>query len=252
MRAWIDDHLDDNELPSVVAQALTLVSGLKTPARLDRVRDAALGRSELPAKEDGALLGAYAAMLFGEEEEPELFERAATAESLGLGVQAELLRAAVRHRLPVGGAVADLAARVRTEVDRLEASEHGALEAVCIGNAALIELARRQGIAPTVAAPDSPREVDVRTIVNTELVKDRRDALQQAEKARQAGGLATSVLVGLLVLIMVVAIGAIIGWAPGNPGAKFGFATGVLGLMSGLIRFVRKKAREAGLPLWPL
>jgi hypothetical protein len=252
MRAWIDNHLDgDKELPSVVAQALTLVSGLKTPARLDRVRDAALGRSELPAKEDTALLGAYAAMLLGDEQ-PALFDRAATAESLGLGVQAELLRAAVRERLPVGGAIADLAARVRSEVDRVQASEHGALEAVCIGNAALIELARKQGITPTVAVPDRPREVDVRSIVNTELVKDRQDALQQAEKARTAGRLATTALAGLLVLITLAAIGVIIGMAGGNPGAKFGFATGVFGLMSSLIGFVTKKARDAGIPPWPL
>ena len=246
MREWADKHLD-KEIPSVIAQALTLDPELQTPKRLEFVRAAANG--ETAPQDNARLLGAYAAVLLADSD-PELLNAAAADRSLGLGVQAELLRSVARHRIPASKAVVELATHVRGEVDRLAAGE-GALEAVCIGNAALIELARGQGIAPNVAIRGRSREVDVRTVENTELVKDRETALRKAEESRKAGRLATSALVGILVLLTLFAIGAIAVWSEGDPGAKFGFAAGVFGLMSTLIGFVTKKARDAGIPPWP-
>jgi len=246
LRKWAAERLD-KQLLSVVAQALILVPDLGTAQRRKRVLDAAKGHSS--GHDDEALLRAYTAVLFAESE-PELFSKAATTRSLGLSVQAELLRAVARKRIQVTDEIVGLAARVRERIDRL-AAEEGGLEAVCVGNAALIELARRQGIGPGVAIHRPPREVDARTIENTELVRARQDAEQKAARYRHVGRQATTVLVGALILITAAMVVAIFIWFRGGLGEKFGFASGVFGLMSGLIGYVVAKARAAGLPPWP-
>jgi hypothetical protein len=83
-------------------------------------------------------------------------------------------------------------------------------------------------------------------------VRAREDALRDAARYRRVGRQATTVLVGLLVLMTVAAVAAIFVWFGTGLGDKFGFASGVFGLMSGLISYVVAKARGAGLPPWPL
>ena len=146
--------------------------------------------------------------------------------------------------------IVGLAAVVRERIDRL-AEREGALEAVCVGNAALIELARRQGIGPTVGIRSRPRELDARTIENTELVRMREDAMRDAERYRLVGRQAVTALVGLLILITVAALVTIFAWYGGALGDKFGVASAVFGAMSGLIGYVVAKARSARLPPWP-
>ena len=89
------------------------------------------------------LLTAYAAVLFAENE-PDLVRTAAADPSLGLGVQAELLRAVARNQIDVTDEIVGLAALVRERIDRLAAGRAASRRRV--GNAALIELARLQGI----------------------------------------------------------------------------------------------------------
>jgi hypothetical protein len=246
LRTWAATHLD-REVASVVAQALILVPELGSAERRERVLAGAKGSAS--AEDDPRLLRAYAAVLFAESE-PGLVRSAAAERSLGLGVQAELLRAVARSRIQVTNEIVGLAALVRERIDRLAAGE-GGLEAVCLGNAALIELARRQGIGPTVAIRGRPREVDARTIENTELVRERENALRDAARYRHVGRQATTTLVGLLILMTVAAMAAIFVWFGDGIGEKFGFASGVFGLMSALIGYVVSKARAAGLPPWP-
>jgi len=147
--------------------------------------------------------------------------------------------------------VVALAAEVRGRIDRLTDGE-GALEAVCIGNAALIELARRQGIGPNAAIRGRPREVDARTVENTELVRERETATRQADEALRVGRWVTTTFAGILVLVMLLAIVAIGIWVEGDLQKKFSFALAVFGLMSGFIGYVSKKANDAGVPPWPL
>ena len=243
---WADERLDD-ELASVVAQALILVPELATPERRKRVLEAAKGGR--CAEDDRRLLSAYSAVLFAQSE-PGLVSRAAAEASLGLGVQAELLRAVARSRIEVTNEIVGLAALVRQRIDRL-AGGQGGLEAISIGNAALMELARRQGIGPGAAIRGRPREVDARIVENTELVRAREDALRDAARYRHVGRQATTVLVGMLILITVAAVVAIFVSFGHGLGDKFGFASGVFGLLSGLIGYVVAKARAAGLPPWP-
>ena len=239
-------HLD-REPTSAVAQALILVPELRTDERLQRC---ARGRQRSTrADDDERLLDAYAAVLFATSE-PGLLRSAAGDPSLGLGVQAELLRAMVRTRVQATDEIVGLAALVRERIDRLAGAE-GGLEAVCIGNAALIELARRQGIGPTIGVRGRPRELDARTIENTELVRKREEAVRDSERYRHVGRQATTLLVALLILMTVAAVAAIFVWSDGGLGNKFGFASGVLSLMSGVVGYVVAKAREAGLPPWP-
>jgi hypothetical protein len=246
LRAWAAERLD-RELASVVAQALILVPELETAERRARVLQTAKGSA--PAEEDPKLLRAYAAVLFAESE-PELVRVAAAEPSLGLGVRAELLRAMARNRIDVTDEIVGMAALVRQGIDRLAAGQ-GGLEAVCLGNAALIELARRQGVGPTAAIRGRARQVDVRTIENTELVRDREEALRDAARYRRVGRQATTALVGVLILLTVAAVTAIFVSFGDDIGGKFGFASGVFGLMSSLIGYVVAKARAAGLPPWP-
>jgi hypothetical protein len=245
LREWAEARLD-RQLPSVIAQALILVPDLATPERHQRVRDAAA--SHAADEDDIKLLRAYAAVLFAEAE-PERVTAAADP-SLGLGVQAELLRAVARHEIGLTDDIVGLAALVRQRIDRLALGQ-GGLEAVCLGNAALIELARRQGIGPSAAVRAAPRELDARTIENTELVRGREDALRDADSYRRVGRQATTVLVWTLILLTVAAVVAIFIWFHQGIDAKFGFASGVFGLMSTLIGYVVAKARAAGLPPWP-
>jgi len=246
LRAWAQQRLD-SELPSVVAQALILAPELATPERRRRVLDAAEGGA--PAQDDSRLLKAYTAVLFAGSR-PELVTAAAAEPSLGLAVQAELLRAVARNEIHVTNEIVGLAALVRDRSDRL-ASGEGGLEAVSIGNAALIELARRQGIGPSVGVREHPRELDARTVENTELVRQREEAVRDRDRYRRVGRLATTALAGMLILITVAAVVAIFVWTGGDLGARFGFATGVFALMSSLITYVVAKARAAGLPPWP-
>jgi hypothetical protein len=245
LRKWITTHLD-REPASAVAQALILVPELSTEKRLRRVLEAA--RGSMPTGDDVRLLRAYAAVLFADKE-PELLRAAAGEASLGLGVQAELLRAMVRTWVQATDEIVGLAALVRERIDRL-AEREGALEAVCIGNAALIELARRQGIGPTVGSRGRPRELDARTVENTELVRIREDAVRDAERYRRVGRQAVTALVGLLILITVAALLSIFVWYRGGVGDKVAIASAVFGAMSGLIGYVVAKARGAGLPPW--
>jgi hypothetical protein len=239
-------HLD-RELPSVVAQALILMPELATPERRRRVFDAAQGRAL--AQDDRRLLIAYAAVLFAQSE-PGLVTTAAADPSLGLGVQAELLRAMARNRIEVTNEIVGLAALVRDRIDRLATGE-GGLEAVSLGNAALIELARRQGIGPTVAIGGRTRQLDAQTIENTELVRGREDALREADRYRRVGRQATTALIGLLILTMGVTVAAIFVWWGKGLGDKFAIASAVFGPMSALIGYAVAKARGAGLPPWP-
>jgi hypothetical protein len=204
----------------------------------------------VPEHDDARLLSAYAAVLFADSK-PELLRAAVAEPSLALGLQAELLRAVARNRIEVTDEIVGLAALVRQRIDRLAAGQ-GGLEAVCIGNAALIELARRQGIGPSVAIRARPREVDARTIENTELVRERENAVRAAARYQRVGRQATTVLVGLLVLLTVATVAAILVWFGTGIGDKFGLASGVFGLLSGLISYVVAKARGAGLSPWPL
>lgn len=246
LREWVGTHLD-REPASAVAQALILVPELCTENRLQRVLEAAKGST--PTDDDARLLRAYAAVLFAGKE-PELVRAAAAEASLGLGVQAELLRAMVRAWVQATDEIVGLAALVRERIDRL-AEREGALEAVCVGNAALIELARKQGIGPTVGIRGRPRELDARTIENTELVRMREDAVRDAERYRRVGRQAATALVSLLILITVAALAMIFVWYGSTLGDKFGVASAVFGAMSGLIGYVVAKARSAGLPPWP-
>jgi hypothetical protein len=246
LREWLTKRLD-NELPSVVAQVLILLPELATAERRRRVLEAAHGGA--PEQDDKRLLTAYTAVLFAEEE-PGLVRTAAADPSLGLGVRAELLRAVARNRIEVTDEIVGLAALVRERIDRLAAGE-GALEAVALGNAALIELARRQGIGPTVAIGRDQRQLDAQTIENTELVRAREEALRDAARYRRVGRLATTVLTGLLIVTTAAAIAAIFLWVGKGFGEKIGLASAVLGPMSALIGFVIAKARGAGLPPWP-
>ena len=123
---------------------------------------------------------------------------------------------------------------------------------MCIGNAALIELGRQQGIGPNAAVRGRPRETDARTVQTTELIKERETAERDADAARKAGRLAVTALVGIIVLVMVVTIGWIVGWFDAAANTKFGFATGVFALLSGFITYILRKAREAGIPGWSI
>ena len=244
---WVTKRLD-KELPSVVAQVLIMLPELSSPERRGRVLEAALGRA--PEQDDSRLLSAYAAVLFAAEE-PSLVRTAAADPSLGLGVRAELLRAVARNKIAVTDEIIGLAALVRERIDRLMAGE-GALEAVALGNAALIELARSQGIGPTVGYGRRQRQLDAQTIENTELVRAREEALREAARYRRVGRLATTVLVGLLFVSTAGAIAASFLWIGDKLGDKIGIAATVLGPMSALTGYVVAKARSAGLPPWPL
>jgi hypothetical protein len=194
------------------------------------------------------LLRAYTAVLFADTE-PELVRSAASDASLGLCVQAELLRAVARKDIDVTDEIVAMAAHVRDRIDRLALAE-GGLEAVCLGNAALIKLGRRQGIGPTTAVRGRPREVDARTIENTELARQREEALQDTERYRRVGRQATTALVAGLMLLTLAAVIAIFVWFPGDIGKQFGFAAGVFGVMSVLIRYLIARFKRAGLPPW--
>lgn len=241
--AWADERLD-RELPSVIAQALILVPELETAERRERVLAAATGVA--PAQDDLGLLRAYAAVLSAAGE-PGLLRAAAAERSLGLGVQAELLRAVARNRIEVTDEIVGMAALVRERIDRLAGGE-GGLEAVCLGNAALIELSRRQGIGPTAAIRGRSRAVEARTVENTELVREREEAVREAARSRRVGRQAVTALVGLLIALTAAAVAAIFIWFGDDISGKFGFASGVFGLMSGLIAYVVRKAHGAGLP----
>lgn len=243
MHRWVDAHVD-GELPSVIAHAITLDPALGTEERLARVKAAADGASRLPTGDDPRLLRAYAAVLFAGDDPARLLA-SLRDRSLGLGVQAALLLAVGRH-MPPTGEVVEAIAHVRQRIDRLAAG-NGALEVVCLGNAALIELARKQGIGPRAAVRGRAREVDARTIENTELVLQRDDALNEAEERRRAGRQAVLALVALLALVTVLAVGAVVAFSGGTAGARFGFAVGVFSLMSGFIEAIRRRARGAGL-----
>jgi hypothetical protein len=245
LRTWVVKHLD-REPTSTVAQALILVPALCTEERLHRVLTAVQGSA---AADDARLLNAYAAVLLADTE-PALLRTTAGEASLGLGVQAELLRAMARSEIHATDEIVGLAARVRERIDRL-AEGQGGLEAVCVGNAALIELGRRQGVGPTVRTRGRPSGLDARTIENTELVRKREDAARAAERYQRVGRQATTLLVGLLVLITAAAVVVVFVWTGGGLGEKVGVATGVLGLMSGLIGYIVAKARDAGIPPWP-
>ncbi|MGH3082780.1 MAG: hypothetical protein ACRDNP_01750 [Gaiellaceae bacterium] len=248
---WVDRNLD-REVPSVLAQALTLEPHLgdDKPGRLDQVNDAVATASQTNA-DDGRLLGAYAAVLAAGRE-PAGLEAVAADRSLGLGVQAELLLAVVRHELPPSGSIFDLARNVRERIDRLAAGQ-GGLEAVCIGNAALIELARKQGIGPNAEVRGRPRETDARTVESTELIKNLETAERDVEAARNAGRLAVTALVGIIVLLAAVAIVAIVGWwSGGDARTKFGLAVAIFGLMTTLTTYILKKARDFGIPRWKI
>lgn len=245
--AWVAARLD-RELPSVVAQALIMVPELETAERRERVLDAATAGA--PEQDDPGLLQAYAAVLSAASE-PGLVRAAAAEASLGLSVQAELLRAVVRNRIDATDEIVGMAALVRERIDRLALGE-GGLEAICLGNAALIELARRQGIGPTAAIRASTREVDARTVENTELVREREEAAREAARYRSVGRQATTALVGLLITMTAAAVAAIFIWFDEELNTRFGFASGVFGLMSTLITFVVSKARAAEVPPWPL
>ena len=246
LRAWAAERLD-GELPSVVAQAIILVPTLETAERRERVLAAAMGGA--PEPDDPRLLRGYAAVLSAESE-PALVRAAAAERSLGLGVQAELLRAVARNRIDVTDEIVGMAALVRERIDRLAIGE-GGLEAICLGNAALIELAHRQGVGPSAAIRGRPREVDARTVENTELVREREEAVREAARSRRVGRQATTALVGVLISLTVAAVAAIFIWFGDDIGEKFGFASGVLGLMSTLITYVVTKARAAGVAPWP-
>ena len=140
LRTWLAEKLDGKPA-SVVAQALILVPELRTAKRCDRVLAAAT--SSPAVDDDERLLTAYAAALFAERE-PGLLSAAAAEPSLGLIVQAELLRAVARNPEGDTSEIVGLAASVRERIDRLAAGE-GGLEAVCVGNAALIALGAPSG-----------------------------------------------------------------------------------------------------------
>ena len=244
MRAWVLNNLDKpGVVPSVVAQALTLDPTLDDAKRRDRVRKAA--NADAIENDDVGLLRAYAAILFADED-PALLRNVAKDRSLGLSTQADVLRAAARYEIPAGEEIVELATHVRGRIDELAAAE-GGLEAVCIGNAALIELARKQGIAPNAAIRGRAREVDARTVAGTELVKRAEDARREADQYRKVGRLATAIVAALIVFLTAVAIGAIAIGFDGDISRKFGFATGVLGLGTTLFTLVATRSRRAGL-----
>jgi hypothetical protein len=246
MRAWVKEHLDaDDVVPSVLAQALTLDPTLDDGKRGARVRDAV--DDEAMENDDVGLVRAYAAILFADED---LLTSAATDRSLGLSTQGDLLRAVGRLDNQAGDDIVELAAHVRGRIDDLAAAE-GALEAVCIGNAALIELARKQGIAPNAAIRGRPREVDARTVEGTELVKKAEDARREAEEFRQVGRVATTILLGFLVLLTAVAIVAVFVRLDGSVDKKIGFALSIFGFLSGIVGYVLARAKKAKLPPWP-
>ena len=243
LREWVGEHLD-RELPSVVAQALIVVPELQTTERRQRLLAAAKGGAS--DEDDLRLLNAYAAVLFAESE-PTLVAVAAAEPSLGLGVQAELLRAVARNRIDVTDEIVGLAALVRERIDRLAIGE-GGLEAICLGNAALIELARRSGHRPDRRHPRPtargrrPHDREYRAGARARGGAPQRRALP----ARRPAG-DDHPLVGLLILLTVAAVAAIFIWFGDDIGGKFGFASGVFGVMSTLITYVIAKARAAGL-----
>ena len=111
--------------------------------------------------------------------------------------------------------------------------------------------ARRQGIGPSATIRGRPQEVDARTIENTELARAREEARRDADRYQGVGGLAATALVDLLML-MTAAIVAIFVWFGDGLGDKFGFASGVFGLLSGLITYVVAEVCGAGLSSGPL
>jgi hypothetical protein len=258
MHRWLAEHLD-GEPGSVVAQVLFLVPELRTPERLQQVRaaakaaapadDAAPGDGAAPADDDARLLRAYAAALFADTE-PELLQKVAADASLGLGVRAELLRALGRSTVRTTDETLGLAAQVRTRIDRL-AMGTGGLEAVCLGNAALIELGRWQGIGPAASVSGRPRELDARTIETTELVRMRDEAVRNAKRFEKAGKQATTLVFGLLVLVTIAAVAAVFLVGDGGFGDRVGLASTLFALLSGLTTFFVTRARKAGLPPWP-
>jgi hypothetical protein len=246
LRRWAGNHLD-MQPPSVVAQVLILVPDLSTPARRQRVLDAVRASA---SSDDSRLLMAYAAMIFAREEH-DLLLRAVGDPSLGLGVRAELLRALLDSPITATDETAALAATVRERVDRL-VSQEGGLEAVCLGNAALIDLARRQGIGPTTATRPRPVELDARTVETTELLRQRDEALRTAEKYQSAGRQATTLLTAVLVLVAVAAVTAVFVWAGGDLSDQVGIASAILTPLAALIAAMVAKARRSGVPPWPI
>lgn len=244
--AWLADHVDGEPL-SVVAQVLLLVEELRTEERRQQVLEAA--KSDAGPDEDARLLKAYAGVLFADNQ-PDLLLAAASDPSLGLGVRAELLRALVRSSGEATDATVGLAALVRERIDKL-ATGTGGLEAVCLGNSALIELSRRQGIGPGPVTHGRPRELDARTIQNTELVRSRDKAVHDAELFQRRGRQATTLVLCALVALTVAAIVAVFVFDRGSFGDEFGLASGIFAVLSGLTGFFVAKARAAGLPPWP-
>ena len=181
-------------------------------------------------------------MLFAKDE-PERVSQAAADETLGLGVQAEILLAVAPHGITDTDAVVRLGNHVREQIARL--AERGeALEAVCLGNAALIELARAQGIAPNVAVRGRARQQDAWALENTELADTRHRA--GGGRRRGGGHVAVVAVTAVLGLITALAVAAIIVWFEAGVDGKFGFATGVVGFMTPIIFWVVRRARQAG------
>jgi len=244
LRGWVAARLDGETDTSVLAQALKLDSSFVTKERIGRIEKAvACGEGG-----DPHLLRAYAAMLLADTN-PALLAEAVADPSLGLAVHAELLRTVVRDGIETNEEIFDLTRSVRDRVDQL-AADGGGLEAVCIGNAALIELARKQGIGPSAAVRGRPRETDARTVETTELIKARETAERDADAARKAGRLAVAALVFIVVAVMVAAVVWIVGWYKSGADTKFGFATGVIAFLAGIVGYLLRRAQKAGIAPW--
>ncbi len=243
LKTWVDEHLDAEPTDSIVAQAMLHEPELATEARRQRVLAALDG----PDGPDHRLLVVYGAALFAAERGPLLGE-AAEDPSLGLGAQAELLSALARREAAATDEVLGLASRVRERIDRLAEGE-GALDTICVGNAALIDLAAQQGIGPPAAIRGyRPRTDAVEAVANTELVRSREEAQRDAARFELVGRQATTALVGLLIVLIIGALVGILLFLHGAFLDRVKFALTIFGVLSGFTLYVLRKARAAGLP----
>ena len=137
---------------------------------------------------------------------------------------------------------------MRERIDRLAEGE-GALDTICVGNAALIDLAAQQGIGPPAAIRGyRPRTDAVEAVANTELVRSREEAQRDAARFELVGRQATTALVGLLIVLIIGALVGILLFLHGAFLDRVKFALTIFGVLSGFTLYVLRKARAAGLP----
>jgi hypothetical protein len=246
LRDWAVERLD-KERPSVIAHALVLVPSLRTEERKEVLRQALAANPG--GDDDPQLLQAYAAVVLADDD-PELVKEAARNPFPGVGVQAELLRCVARCEVRVTDDILRMAAHVRDRVTELTDSG-GALEAVCMGNAALIELARKQGLAPGVPIRESSREAEIVAVEETETARLGERYHQQAERFFRIGRVVSTVVIMVLIVLLLAVSVTIFVVTDGDLAARFGFATAVWAFGLPGIAFLANQAKNHEIAPWP-